>query len=269
MSAGSKEVFPPCVETGVGEKERVLFFSDAHLDNQENESAIERTARVLGFLEYAAKNCETLVILGDLFDFYFEYRTVFPSRYLRVLAALDSLVRSGVRCFYVAGNHDFWLGDLFSRTLGVILVRDGLLLERQGPGPQKVLAAHGDGLGSGDTGYKILKKVLRNPVLIRLFRLIHPDWGYALARLTSHTSRKYTRRIQPARVEASARTGRALLESGRGLSAVVLAHTHQPDRRKFETGLYLNCGDWCSHYSFIRWDEQGLCLENFEAESKA
>jgi len=263
MPEGSSIKFPPCLELGLGEKERVLFFSDAHLDSDSNPDSRERNARVLEFLGWAGDNCETLVILGDLFDFYFEYGSVFPSRYLRVLAALDSLTASGVRCIYVAGNHDFWLGELFSRTLGVTLVRDGLLLERKAPTPQRVLATHGDGLGSGDMGYKILKKCLRNPILIRLFRLIHPDWGYALARLTSRTSRKYTNHLQPVRVEASARNGQALLDSGRNLSAVVLAHTHQPDSRQFENGLYFNSGDWCTHFSYVRWDEHGLSLERF------
>ncbi|MCE5270753.1 UDP-2,3-diacylglucosamine diphosphatase [bacterium] len=263
MPAGSKITFPPCLELELGEKERVLFFSDAHLDSEATPEARERSARVLEFLDWAGDNCETLVILGDLFDFYFEYRSVFPSRYLRVLSALDRLSAGGVRCLYVGGNHDFWLGELFSRTLGVTLVRDGLLLERKAPTPQRVLATHGDGLGPGDTGYKILKKLLRNPFLIFLFRLIHPDWGYALARLTSRTSRKYTNHRQPARVEASARTGQALLDSGRNLSAVVLAHTHQPDCRQFENGLYFNSGDWCTHFSYVRWDERGLSLESF------
>lgn len=254
---------PPHVEARVGATERVLFFSDAHLDSENDPESAARSERVLEFLEHARTGCEVLVILGDLFDFYFEYRTVFPSRYLRVLSALDRLTASGVRCYYVAGNHDFWLGELFSKSLGLHLVRDAVLFRREDGSARSVLAAHGDGLGPGDTGYKVLKKILRNSLLIRLFRLIHPDWGYAIARFTSRTSRKYTSRIQNARVEASALNGKHLLESSPGLDAVILAHTHQPDRREFGSGVYFNSGDWCTHFSFVSWDAQGLSLERF------
>ena len=133
---------------------------------------------------------------------------------------------------------------------------DALLLDRTGEKHCRVLAAHGDGLGEGDTGYKILKALLRNRLLIAAFRLIHPDWGYAIANLTSRTSRKYTSRRQDRRAEASARVGQALLDAGSELDTVILAHTHTPDDRKFESGRYLNTGDWCSHFSWVEWREK-------------
>ncbi|OGF98823.1 MAG: hypothetical protein A2Z86_01630, partial [Candidatus Glassbacteria bacterium GWA2_58_10] len=177
------------METRIGPEDRVVFFSDAHLGSEPGEELSQRQGRVCDFLEQVAGPAQALVILGDLFDFYFEYGTVLPARYLRVMAALEKLSRTGVSCYYIAGNHDFWLGELFSRTLGVKVIRDSLVLVRESERAERVFAAHGDGLGEGDTGYKILKKILRNRALIRLFRMIHPDWGYALARLTSRTSR--------------------------------------------------------------------------------
>jgi len=249
--------------------ERVHFFSDAHLDSEKDSRTLEREQRVIAFLEQLRTEADVLVILGDLFDFYFEYKTVLPARHLRVMAGIEALARSGVRCWYVAGNHDFWLGELFSRTLGVRLVPDSLLLIRETDPPLRVLALHGDGLGEGDTGYKILKKCLRNRLLIRLFRLLHPDWGYALARFTSRTSRKYTANRQAARVEASADTARKLLASCRELDTVILAHTHQPEKREFEHGLYLNSGDWCTHFSYIKWSAAGFELKSFDYPPKS
>ena len=111
--------------------ERVYFFSDAHLDSEKDSRTLEREQRVIAFLEQLRTEADVLVILGDLFDFYFEYKTVLPARHLRVMAGIEALARSGVRCWYVAGNHDFWLGELFSRTLGVRLVPDSLLLIRE------------------------------------------------------------------------------------------------------------------------------------------
>lgn len=244
---------PPNTVVPIAADERVVFFSDAHLGNDNTPEFRRRTELLCSFLGSLPGRAEVVVILGDLFDFYFEYRSVVPARYLRVLGALETLTRAGVRTYYVAGNHDCWLGELFTATLGINVEPDALLLNREGEKNCRVLAAHGDGLGEGDTGYKILKALLRNKFLIGAFRLIHPDWGYAIANLTSRTSRKHTARHQDKRVEASARTGQALLEAGSELDAVILAHTHTPDDRRFENGRYLNTGDWCSHFSWIEW----------------
>jgi len=248
---------PPHVETTVPRDARVVFFSDAHLKIEDSARARFDSKRVAAFLDYLRGKVDVLVILGDLFDFYFEYKSVFPARYLKVLGRIETLSNSGVSCYYVAGNHDFWLGELFSSTLGVKLVADSLILNRDSEARERVLAAHGDGLGKGDTGYKILKNILRNRLLIRLFRLLHPDWGYALARVTSRTSRKYTINQQSARVEGCAEVARSLLAAYRDLDAVILAHTHIPDQRQFEQGAYLNTGDWLTHYSYIVWDSPG------------
>ena len=148
--------YPPTVKADVDSDARVLFFSDAHLTSEDSPESRERVERVVSFLEYASSQGDVLIILGDLFDFYFEYKTVLPACHLRVLAALEAVSRAGVSCFYTAGNHDFWLGRLFSRTLGVTVVRDALLLSREGEQGKTVLAAHGDGMGSGDRGYKML-----------------------------------------------------------------------------------------------------------------
>ncbi len=256
---------PHYITAEVGPEDRVVFFGDAHLQNEPDPSAQARIDRVVRFLAEVRPRAQAVVITGDLFDFYFEYRSVVPAHLLRVLAALEELTRAGVRCYYLAGNHDFWLGRIFGEVLGVTVAREALLLERSAPeGPVRVLAAHGDGLGPGDSGYKLLKKVLRHPLLIGLFRQLHPDWGYAVAHLTSRTSRKYTTRLQPARVEAQADTARRLLEAHPELAAVILGHTHQPQRRQFDRGLYLNPGDWISQFSWVEWTAAGFTLERLQ-----
>ena len=229
---------PPYTQTRIPGTSRVVFFSDAHLESEFSDEGRERSARVARFLESLRDKADLLVILGDLFDFYFEYKSVIPARHLRVMAEIEKLSAAGVQCFYVAGNHDFWLGELFSRTLGVQVVKDALLLVREGNPGHTLLAAHGDGLGRGDTGYKILKACLRNPLLIGAFRLIHPDWGYAIARLTSRTSRRHTYKLQAARISAAAECGRRLLEADPRLDTVILAHTHQPDDRRVGKGRH-------------------------------
>ena len=253
----ARVTIPSRTETTIAPDARVIFFSDAHLEIEDSPQSRLNSMRVAAFLDSLHGKADVLVILGDLFDFYFEYKSVFPARYLKVLAGIEALSSSGVSCYYVAGNHDFWLGELFSSTLGVKLVADLLILNRQSNPAERVLAAHGDGLGEGDTGYKILKKVLRNRFLIRLFRLLHPDWGYALARITSRTSRKYTINYRPSRIEACAEVARSLLADYDDLATVILAHTHSPEQRQFDRGRYLNAGDWLTHFSYIVWNAPG------------
>jgi len=252
---------PPIVEAAVARHERVIFFGDAHLGGDDSAESLQREQRVVSFLESVPDRCDILVILGDLFDFYFEYKTVLPARHLRVLAALESACRAGVSCYYTAGNHDFWLGRLFSRTLGVAVIPDALLLSREGVKGTAVLAAHGDGIGPGDLGYKLLKKCLRNRVLIWLFRQVHPDWGQAIARLTSRVSRKYTAGLKKARVSAQAETAEKLLAEIPGLDAVVLGHTHVPLDSQLKGGRYLNVGDWCTHFTYVSWTPRGFELK--------
>jgi UDP-2,3-diacylglucosamine hydrolase len=254
---------PPGINATVARDARVLFFSDAHLGSAESPESEQRQERVIAFLEHARTQADVLVILGDLFDFYFEYKTVLPACHFRVLAALESVSRAGVSCYYTAGNHDFWLGPLFSRTLGVTVVPDTLILSREGRPNGSVLAAHGDGIGPGDRGYKLLKRGLRNSLLIWLFRQIHPDWGRAIAGLTSRTSRKYTLRFQQARVDAQAETAKKLLAAIPELEAVVLGHTHIPVNSQLPDGQYLNAGDWCTHFTYVSWTAKGLELKSF------
>lgn len=259
-----KAKIPSYAETTIAQDARVIFFSDAHLGIEDSEESRLNSKRVAAFLDSLRGKVDVLVILGDLFDFYFEYKSVFPARYLTVLAGIETLSSSGVSCYYVAGNHDFWLGELFNSTLGVELVPDSLILNRESNPKERVLAAHGDGLGEGDIGYKILKKILRNRLLILLFRLLHPDWGYALARITSRTSRKYTINHQPARIEACTEVARSLLTAYEDLDTVILAHTHQSEHRQFDQGRYLNPGNWLTHFSYIVWNAPGEYeLKNF------
>jgi len=265
----SKVKIPPHTETTIAPDARVIFFSDAHLEFEHSAEGRPNSKRVAAFLDYLHGKADMLVILGDLFDFYFEYKSVFPARYLRVLAGIQALSDSGVSCYYVAGNHDFWLGELFSNTLGVKLVADSLILNRESNPAERVLAAHGDGFGQGDLGYEILKKILRNSLLIRLFRLLHPDWGYALARITSRASRKYTLNHQAGRIKACAEVAQSLLAAYEDLDTVILAHTHSPEQRQFDRGRYLNVGDWLTHFSYIVWSAPGEYeLKSFDYPSR-
>lgn len=223
-----------------------LIVSDLHLGGVPAET--ER--RFVRFLEQVACDARALLIAGDLFDFWFEYRTVVPGEHFRVLAALASLVEAGVPVTLAGGNHDAWGGRFLREEVGVEFHDRPFRTELAG---RPALIAHGDGLGTGDLRYRMLKAVVRSPVTIGVFRWLHPDVGLRIAHAVSRTETK-------GEVDASMR-GRAafLREWARqqlgddpSLHYVVCGHSHIPEIVAAGAGrYYLNAGDWIHHYTYI------------------
>lgn len=225
----------------------VYVVSDIHLGAVSDET--ERRFR--RFLEYAGESASHLLINGDLFDFWFEYRTVIHARHYRVLAALKELRESGVAIDFVGGNHDAWGGPFLRDEIGINMlddVADVTLADR------RALVVHGDGVGSGDLGYRILKKVIRSPLSIAAFRLLHPDWGSALARTVSTTENKHGNAggTNPMRAAALASWAEDQLRRRPELDLVLAGHTHIPVVTEFQPNrFYVNTGDWINHSNYL------------------
>jgi UDP-2,3-diacylglucosamine hydrolase len=226
------------------------FLADAHLGQGSEDSNRARERDLLAFFDRVAADRAALYVVGDLFDFWFEYSHAIPKRFVRVLTALGSLVRLGTPVLYVGGNHDFWIGDYLRRELGVAFTDEPLPLTIQG---RRIFLAHGDGLGPGDHGYKLLKPVLRNPAARFLFRWIHPDVGIPIASAASHTSRTHAPR--PARTEEELATRLADPFFHQGYDAVVLAHLHRPIHRKQEGRDFIVLGDWIQRRTVLKLEE--------------
>jgi len=238
-------------------QKEIVFFSDAHLGLGDREEDRSKEQRVIRFLRSVASRAEHLFIVGDLFDFWFEYRTVIPRGHVRILAALADLRDSGVGITYMAGNHDFWLKDFFPTELGVEVCLDPI--ERTIYG-KRFLIHHGDGLLKTDTGYRILKRVLRNKVNIFLFSLIHPDLTGWLARWSSRTSRAHTGK--------KVYEGNDMVEFARqnlrdGFDYVIMGHNHQSYLETMEGGTYVNLGDWIDENTYATFDGRTLRLKRF------
>src|SRR5258705_1256731 len=167
------------------------FIADAHLGQGSADSNRARERDLLAFFDRVASERAALFVNGDLFDFWFEYGHAIPKRFVRVLMAMGELRRAGIPVTYIGGNHDFWIGNFLSRELDVAFTDQPLPLSLQGP---KIFLSHGDGLGPGDLGYKLLKRVLRNSLAKALFRWVHPDTGIPIAAPTAHTSRRHALR---------------------------------------------------------------------------
>ena len=154
--------------------ERAIYFvADAHLRFDRDEEERDKQAHLIAFLQHLKNRAERLYILGDLFDFWFEYKYVIPRIGIKVLYALYDLIRSGTEIVYIGGNHDFWVGPFLSDEIGVRTVHEPMEIKHQG---LRLYIAHGDGETEGETGYKIMRQILRSPLCIRLFGLLHPVW---------------------------------------------------------------------------------------------
>lgn len=237
----------------------VYFISDIHLGLGERDGERKKEDLLLGFLGSVLPTASALCVVGDLFDFWFEYRTVIPKGFHRTLSALERFTARGIPVHYVAGNHDFWMGDFFPDELGV-RVHDGPVeLALDG---RRVFLHHGDGLARNDTGYRLLKPVLRNRWSIRLYRWLHPDLGVPLARSSSRGSRAYTSgRTYGEGEEMRTFAARKIAE---GVDVVVMGHRHEPEITTIGRGTYVNLGDWISHRTYGALAGGAMTLRRWE-----
>lgn len=226
----------------------ILLASDVHLGvvSEATEAAFE------SWLVEAAQTASEVILNGDIFDFWFEYRSVIPRGYTRVLALIGDLVKSGVPVSFMGGNHDWWGGSYLTDELGVTLYHAPVVLDLDG---RRTFVAHGDGLGRGDLRYRILRQVLRSRATVWGFRWLHPDVGARIAKAVSQTAdREGTGPTESERdrSEHLKEWGIEKLRSDPTLDLVVLGHTHVPLLIEDTPGrFYVNAGDWVNHRSYL------------------
>jgi UDP-2,3-diacylglucosamine hydrolase len=240
---------------------KIIFFSDAHLGLGGPEEERAKEDRIVRFLRTVGKQAEHIFIVGDLFDFWFEYKTVIPKGHIRLLGTLAWLRDQGVGITYLAGNHDFWLRDFFPDELGMEICLDPIERTLYG---KRFLIHHGDGLLRNDTGYRILKKVLRSRVNIFLFSLVHPDLTGRIARWSSRTSRNHTGKKV---YEGNDMVDFARQKLKDGFDVVVMGHNHQSHIAAMEGGTYVNLGDWIDENTYAVYDGKSIRLRRFTDRS--
>jgi UDP-2,3-diacylglucosamine hydrolase len=236
---------------------KVYFFSDAHLGIGSAEEDREKERRIIRFLDSIKKDAEEIYIVGDLFDYWFEYKTVVPKNYFRLFTKLAELSEQGIQLSFIAGNHDYWVKEYFKEELGIHVHLKPLATEIWG---KRFLIHHGDGLLKDDIGYRILKKILRNKVNIFLYSLIHPDITGGVARWSSHTSRQYTSNRT---YEGNGMVEFATQKIRDGFDCVIMGHNHVPSRLTIEHGIYVNLGDWVHTNSYAIFDGKRLELKTW------
>jgi len=232
--------------------EKIFFISDVHL-GMETDAENEKESALLEFLDAIAKPGNRLFILGDLFEFWFEYNFVIPRRHFHILAKLDEIARRGVRIDYIIGNHDFWIDHFFEETLNITVHQHPLQTDIDG---KRFFIAHGDGMAKSDRGYRLLKRILRNRFNIFLYRMIHPDLGFRLALFFSRLSRGQNNDNRFAEEYVSA----AREQFQKGFDFVIFGHTHHPYQLREDHRLYINTGDWITHFSYAVFENGELNL---------
>lgn len=237
----------------------LYIFSDAHLGSGSEELEAHKVAKIAELFERVKQDGDRLVILGDLFDFWFEYKHAIPKEHADVLLMLRGLVQAGIAVDYVSGNHDFWMDDYFETQIGVTLHRDSFDTEYNG---KRLHLTHGDGLAKADRGYRFLKKILRNKFNIWLYRKLPTDWAIPLAKFVSGSSRDYTsKRDHTFAPDYEQYAAQKLTD---GYDIVIIGHLHIPVQTELDGGTYINSGDFINHFSYVRLDDSGVRLDYLE-----
>ncbi len=220
-------------------KDSYYFISDLHLGLQSPETEKRKELLLIELLKFIEPDAKELYILGDLFDYWFEYKRVLQKGFFRTLTSLHDLTSSGTDVHYLIGNHDFLHRDFFTKELGVKVYPDPISPTLEG---KRFFLAHGDGLVKNDIGYKILKKFLRNKFLQKLYSLIHPDLGIWLASSSSKTSRNYTSGKNYGELDGLFEAAKEKIDNG--FDYVLFGHSHERTFKEYKNGLYINLGTW-------------------------
>lgn len=247
---------------------KIYFASDFHLGIPTAEASLIREKKVIRWLDEISNDATEIWLLGDLFDFWFDYKKVVPRGHVRLLGKLAEIADRGIPIHLFTGNHDMWFFDYLEKEIGAVLYRKPV--ERIWNG-QRFFIGHGDGLGPGDNGYKIIKKVFANPVCQWLFRWIHPDVGIGIADYFSGKSRAstgvYDKKYLGEEQEWLAIYAREKLKK-QHYDYFIFGHRHLPlDIKVGENSRYINLGEWINYFTYAKFDGQSLQTLAFESDT--
>ncbi len=216
-----------------------LFISDIHLGLQSKAVENQKERLLVKFFKFAESSCKELYIVGDLFDYWFEYKRVYQKGFFRTLTAMQDLAEKGIKIHYLIGNHDFMHRDFFKDEIGAVMYESPVSVVLDG---KRFFIGHGDGMVKNDLGYKILKKVLRNKPVQKVYSWLHPDIGVAIASSTSKTSRDYTTKKDYGEEDGLFNAAKTKIEEG--YDYVLLGHLHRRCFLNYKSGVYINLGSW-------------------------
>jgi UDP-2,3-diacylglucosamine hydrolase len=244
---------------------KVYFLSDFHLGAPNEIESRKREDRLVRFLQTARKDAGVIFIVGDIFDFWFEYKTVVPKGFIRILGTLAQMADEGIQLHIFTGNHDLWMQDYLSKELNAKLYFEPQAFTINN---KQFLIGHGDGLGPGDEGYKRLKKIFTNPICQWLFRWLHPDAGIQLANYFSRKSRAKTGNADELFLGEDKEWLIQYTKEQAKTMAVdffIFGHRHYAiDFKINEKSRYINLGDWIRLNTYAVFDGDNMQLLTWE-----
>ena len=250
-------------------RDKLYFASDFHLGAGGYKASREREALLVRWLDTIREDAAEVFLMGDVFDFWFEYKTVVPKGYIRFLGKLAEMADAGIKLYFFKGNHDMWMFDYFEKELNATIVTNELEIERNG---KKFYLHHGDGLGPGDAMYKTLKKIFRSKICQWLFARLHPNFGVGIANYWSRHSRIAGERNEVRKNQEKEWLviySRELLQAN-FYDYLIFGHRHLPlDVQLNEHSRYINLGEWVNYNSYAVFDGQELTLYYFEPKAES
>jgi len=246
----------------------IYFASDFHLGIPSYEKSLAREKKIIRWLESIENDAEIIYLVGDVFDFWFEYKHVVPKNYVRLLGKLAALTDKGIQVEFFTGNHDMWAFDYLTKELNIPVHRAPIIRAHQG---KQLMIGHGDGLGPGDYGYKFIKKVFANKICQWLFARLHPNFGIGMANFWSRKSRAQN----PEKEVFTSEQNEWLLTYSREqiilhpeLDYFIFGHRHLPLNLPVNNKAnYINLGDWFNWCSYAKLCDGKITLEYFEQEN--
>ncbi|MBT3872050.1 MAG: UDP-2,3-diacylglucosamine diphosphatase [Flavobacteriaceae bacterium] len=243
---------------------KIYFSSDNHLGAPTKEESLPREKKFVKWLDEVKEDAAAIFLLGDLFDFWFEYKTVVPKGFVRTLGKLAEISDSGIPIYFFVGNHDLWMNDYFEKELNIPTYHDSKEFIFNN---KTFLIGHGDGKGPNDNGYKRMKKVFTNPFLKWIYRWLHPDIGMRIAHYLSVKNKLISgdedNIFLGDNKEWLAAYAKRKLEN-KHYDYFVFAHRHLPMEIKVgENSTYFNLGDWINHYTFGVFDGENFEIKNY------
>jgi UDP-2,3-diacylglucosamine hydrolase len=244
---------------------KIYFLSDFHLGAPNYADSLVREKKIVAFLNQIQTTASAIYIVGDMFDFWYEYKQVVPKGYTRLLGKLAELTDNGIPIFFFVGNHDMWMSGYFEQELNIPVYYEPKEYEWNG---KQFIVGHGDGLGPGDHGYKFLKKVFRNPICQWLFGILHPSWGIGLANYFSRKSREKTgnsdEHFMGEDKEWLVIYCRETLAK-KQVDYFIFGHRHYPIKYALnERSYYINLGDWINNFTYAEFDGQTVEIKKWE-----
>lgn len=247
---------------------KIYFASDFHLGVPNEEDSNLREKRIIKWLDQVSKDATEIFLVGDIFDFWFEYKHAIPKGFVRLQGKIAELADKGIPIHVFIGNHDMWMFDYLPKELGIQLHREPIIRTFQ---EKKFFIGHGDGLGPGDRGYKMIKKMFASKLCQWAFARLHPNFGIGVANYWSKKSR------QKSHIEDKKFLGedeewlvlfcKDYLQKDPSIDYFIFGHRHLPlDIQLNESSRYINLGEWINYNSYAVFDGEHLSLTNFNEQ---